>query len=317
MKKLSVIVPIYNCERTLKHCVDSIINQTFTNLEIILINDGSTDRSLELCNEYAQKDSRIIVLSQINQGASAARNLGMDKASGDYIAFVDADDYLDLTMYEKLINSIKENNSDVAFCHFNSINPLLYDAVVNKNYSRFMYGQKNPVMGCVWRMVLKKELISSLRYSSTIKFAEDIPFTLRIIEQATKVSVVDEVLYYYDVPVSTYERYMSRQNIKGIVEFKNSLYEFLSSVNLEEHANIICFQGYENLIRYGIYSNDKNLLKQLKNDKEYVSLNSRKNYKSYINLCMSKKDRIKAFLIHYKMFGVFKMVISLNTKGDK
>lgn len=317
MKKLSVIIPIYNCERTLENCVDSIVNQTYSNLEILLVNDGSTDKSLELCNAYAQKDARVIVLSQTNQGASAARKLGMDKASGDYIAFVDADDYLDLTMYEKLITSIIENNSDVAFCHFNTIDPLLYDAVVKKNYSRFMYGQKNPVMGCVWRMVLKKELISSLRYSSTIKVAEDIPFTLRIIERASTVSVVDEVLYYYDVPVSTYERYMSRQNIEGIIEFKNSLYEFLSSVNLEQHANIVCFQGYENLIRYGIYSNDKTLLKQLKNNVEFTSLNSRKNYKSYISLCMSKKDRIKAFLIHYKMFGLFKRVISLNTKGVK
>ena len=102
MKKISVIVPIYNVEKYLEKCLESIINQTFINLEIILINDGSTDFSGSICEKYKNKDNRIILIHKKNEGLSAARNKGLSIATGDYISFVDSDDFLDLNMYEIL-----------------------------------------------------------------------------------------------------------------------------------------------------------------------------------------------------------------------
>src|SRR5699024_165398 len=103
MLKLSIIVPIYNSEKRLGRCLNSIINQSYKNIEIILVNDGSTDTSLEICNEFKKKDSRVKVINKENEGVALARNDGLLVATGDYIAFVDSDDYLDLTMYENLL----------------------------------------------------------------------------------------------------------------------------------------------------------------------------------------------------------------------
>ena len=114
MAKVSVIVPIYNNEKYLKECLDSICNQTLTDIEIICVNDGSEDNSLKIIEEYKQKDNRIILINQDNLGVSAARNNGIKIATGEYIGFVDSDDYIDNDFYEKLYNAAKHNDSDMA-----------------------------------------------------------------------------------------------------------------------------------------------------------------------------------------------------------
>ena len=114
MPKISVIIPVYNVERFLKKCLESVINQTLSDLEIICINDGSTDKSLSILNSFAQKDNRIIVINQDNQGQSCARNAGLSIATGKYIGFVDSDDWIDLDFYEKLYNTAKKYNADIA-----------------------------------------------------------------------------------------------------------------------------------------------------------------------------------------------------------
>lgn len=111
---ISVIVPIYNAEQYLEKCIDSIINQTYTNFEIILVNDGSTDNSGSICDEYAKKDSRIRVIHKENGGLSSARNVGLDNANGEYVSFVDSDDWIEQDMLETLYNSCEENNAEIS-----------------------------------------------------------------------------------------------------------------------------------------------------------------------------------------------------------
>lgn len=111
---VSIIVPVYNAEKYLKQCIESIINQTYKNIELILINDGSTDNSSQICMFYAKRDRRIKYFYQKNAGAATARNVGLDKCSGEYIGFVDSDDYVDLDMYEILVTAIKESDAQVA-----------------------------------------------------------------------------------------------------------------------------------------------------------------------------------------------------------
>lgn len=115
--QISVIVPIYNVEKYLSKCIDSIINQTLTNIEIILVNDGSTDNSGKIIDEYAKKDSRIKVIHKKNGGQGSARNAGLDIAKGEYIGFVDSDDWIDSNMYESLYNAAISNNSDIVVCN--------------------------------------------------------------------------------------------------------------------------------------------------------------------------------------------------------
>ena len=113
MKKLSVIVPIYNVEQYLKKCLNSIVNQTYKDLEIILVDDGSPDGCPQLCDEYASLDNRIKVIHKKNGGLSSARNAGLDIATGDYVTFVDSDDYLETDIYEKVINIFEDHSADI------------------------------------------------------------------------------------------------------------------------------------------------------------------------------------------------------------
>lgn len=113
---VSVIVPVYNVEKYLARCVDSITSQTYENLDIILVDDGSTDNSGRICGEYAKKDTRIRVIHQKNKGASAARNCGITAASGNYIGFIDSDDWIDKDMYELLVNTAIEHHADIVRC---------------------------------------------------------------------------------------------------------------------------------------------------------------------------------------------------------
>jgi len=115
---ISIIVPIYNIGKYLPRCIDSILSQTHENLEIILINDGSTDNSGEICDEYASKDTRIIVKHQENAGVSTARNVGLEIAKGEWIGFVDADDWVEPAMFEKLLNAALTNNTQLSFCNY-------------------------------------------------------------------------------------------------------------------------------------------------------------------------------------------------------
>ena len=119
---ISVIVPIYNVEQFLSKCIQSIINQSYSRLEIILVDDGSTDDSPQICDEFKEKDKRIKVIHKKNGGLSDARNVGIEVASGEYIGFVDSDDYIDELMYEKLLNACIRNNSYISICGRNIVN---------------------------------------------------------------------------------------------------------------------------------------------------------------------------------------------------
>ena len=119
--KISVIVPVYNCEKYLPSCLDSILNQTYTSLQIILVDDGSPDKSGIICDQYAAKDSRIQVIHQKNQGVSAARNAGLACADGDAVGFVDSDDTIDADMYETLTSLMLAHKADVAVCGYKKV----------------------------------------------------------------------------------------------------------------------------------------------------------------------------------------------------
>ena len=117
-ERISVIVPIYNTEKYLARCIESILCQTYTNLEIILVDDGSTDKSGDICDFYARKDNRVKVVHKENGGAAAARNFALNMVTGQYIGFVDSDDYTDIEMYQKLYEKAKQENADIVVCGY-------------------------------------------------------------------------------------------------------------------------------------------------------------------------------------------------------
>ena len=117
MSKISIIIPMYNAEKYIARCLESVINQSFNDIEIIIVNDGSTDKSLEICRKYAEVDERIVILNKENNGVSVARNQGMNVATGEYVMFVDSDDWIDESMCQDLYKRISECNADICFCN--------------------------------------------------------------------------------------------------------------------------------------------------------------------------------------------------------
>lgn len=210
MNKISIIIPIYNVEQYLPQCLDSIINQTYKNLEIILINDGSTDNSGKICDNYAKVDNRIHVFHKKNEGVSSARNLGLEKCTGDFIGFVDPDDFIELNMYELLYNEQQKTNADIVWCnyynyfsneHYNivnifnenklyklpfAINKLGIDLFINKYYEH----------SHLWSKLYKKSIFDNIKFPYK-KTLEDLSIFLPTLMKANIICVIPQALYYY------------------------------------------------------------------------------------------------------------------------
>lgn len=209
MEKISVIVPIYNVEKYLRDCIESIICQTYTNLEIILVNDGSTDNCENICNEYVKKDSRIKLINKGNGGLSSARNAGIDVANGDYLVFIDSDDYVNKSMIEVLRNLLINNNADIAQCEFEkfydskniSDNSTFKETITVKNNKEALLSLSkidgkgvNAVVA--WNKIYKKKLFDDIRYPIN-KIHEDQFTTYKLIYKANKIVYTNKKLYYY------------------------------------------------------------------------------------------------------------------------
>lgn len=206
--KISVIVPAYNAGKYFENCIKSIVNQTYKNLEIIIVDDGSTDSTPQACDEWAEKDSRIKVIHKENGGAASARNIGLDNATGEYIGFVDADDYIDVDMYEIMLNDILENDADAARCGVERVSDDgtienwgtgIYDVrIVDNKQLLFDVGEGLgilPVSPC--NKLIKKECIGDIRFDTRFKFAEDTLFNFTVAKNIKKMVYHDVNRYHY------------------------------------------------------------------------------------------------------------------------
>lgn len=203
---ISVIVPVYNIEEYINRCIESIINQSYTLFELILVIDGSTDNSEIICDKWAKKDNRIRVIYQENGGVSSARNHGLDEANGDYITFIDGDDYIQPLMLEKLLEKIEQTDSDVSLCNLCVINlngnqksTKMPGEMFDKKYliSNYFY---NPVVKeLLWgpyQKLFKKELLQDIRFKR-YALGEDILFVFEVLQKINKLSYVDYDGYFY------------------------------------------------------------------------------------------------------------------------
>lgn len=202
---ISVIVPIYNVEKYLARCVDSIVNQTYKNLEIILVDDGSPDRCPQMCDDYAEKDSRIKVVHKKNGGLSDARNAGMAVATGEYISFIDSDDYVSDDFFECLLDVMNKENSDIAECsvvklyednRFDEFSDDLSVKTYDTQDAMSALIAENPFHQHVWNKLYKTELIKDIPYAVG-KLNEDEFWTYQVFGRANKVSKLNKTMYYY------------------------------------------------------------------------------------------------------------------------
>ncbi|NNL80818.1 MAG: glycosyltransferase [Flavobacteriaceae bacterium] len=197
---VSVIVPIYNAESYLPRCIDSIVNQTYKDLEIILVNDVSTDSSGQICDKYAARDSRIVVIhKEKNEGSSCARNSGLDIAKGDYISYVDSDDYLNTSMIEIMMGYMLANDLEIIECNFSRKNR-------NKTFDDKLYiedpvtATKRILAGSgfsVWRRIYKMSLVKDLRFIPGL-IHQDVFYTMDVLKIISRIGYLNSSLYYYN-----------------------------------------------------------------------------------------------------------------------
>lgn len=204
MPEISVIVPVYKVEKYLEKCIDSILNQTFKNFELILIDDGSPDRCGEMCDEYAEKDDRIHVIHQENRGVSAARNAGIKKASGNYIIFIDSDDYLEKDMFQIMINVAKEKETDVVTCAINywdeEGNSLRSDFIKEATYNNgqlmsALFGKPTPLGNGCCNKLFKFNKEKKALFQEGLAIAEDWIYLFDVFSVCNTGCQINDILY--------------------------------------------------------------------------------------------------------------------------
>ncbi len=291
---ISIIVPVYNVEKHLKKCIDSILNQTFQDFELILVDDGSNDNSLAICEENALKDNRIKIIHKENGGLSSARNCGIEASSGEYLGFVDADDYISYNMYEFLYRNLTENNADIAVCG-------LYNCYKNKKIPQYnkeefylmnnVEALKTALEGVKFSMHACNKLYKRCLFEKNIfpvnKLSEDAFVIPKILFESKRVVVNTVPMYYY----------IHRQNSITTSEYKKQDLDVLEAYfyNLklvEEKCPQLKTQAEFRVLWSFMYILDKMILTEnfgdIKKYYEIIKMLRKNTLKILLNPCFSK-----------------------------
>lgn len=272
---ISVIIPVYNTENYLQECLDSVINQTYDNLEIIIINDGSTDNSLEVCNKYKDIDSRIRIINQKNQGQANARNVALDTAKGEYVAFIDSDDIISQNYLATLYNYSKKYDSEVAFCNVYEFKGIfktnIKSTAIPKVYSTEGYMKmyiERKVSAKACGLLFKSKLVNNVRFRENI-FFEDWDYIYRLVNNANKVVYIRESLYFYrqrqDSTMSNARKNFGQKHYYSLKSILEEQEKFFSS-KYPELMPIFIVSALDNIAYYYIVPNvSLKILKELKN----------------------------------------------------
>ena len=318
MIELSVIVPVYNSQNYLRKCVESILNQTFKNLELILVNDGSSDQSAELCEEYEERDDRVRVIHKKNGGASSARNAGIEAAKGAFIAFVDADDYIEPNLYELVMP--KAYHNDIVFFHYtiekegkekqiyqrklmelknNSHNFMLF-------YTDNKCGEESILSVFSWRSIYNADLIkhNGISFPISLRTGEDRIFLFKLLLVANSIGVADEVFgYHYVIRGSA-----SLTGHKDLVKYIPWLFE--QNCNMDEEEQSVC--------KINTMLSEKDLssirLQRAEKMRQQIIVNEFKNNKENAKANMRKYWKIEFFRYSFKWKVFFVQVRYMNWK---
>lgn len=315
MVKISVIVPVYNCSKYLQGTIESILSQSYINFELLLIDDGSKDASLDICYEYARLDSRIKVFHKDNGGVSSARNLGLRNAVGEYIVFVDSDDFIAIDMLECLYNDIVSNKCDVAICGYKHMNIEEYNefqgirennsvaTIILKPLEAYYESQD---VSCICNKLYDTNIIKGLFFNEDINYGEDLLYTALVMSKAKRISIRKDIKYFY----IRRENSLSWQdgNIKfwqGYIDSKKIIYDSLVESGVEQSIVKNAWQEYCKAIiaiyRYVVH-------KRLHIDYIEIDNKYRNIMKKYINngnLSFAKKIEYFSFIYSFSLACLF------------
>lgn len=330
MCKVSIIIPVYNAQEHLKKCLDSVVNQTFKDLEVIIVNDGSTDNSLKICKKYSENDKRIKVIDKENGGVSKARNIGLLYVNSEYISFIDSDDWIEPNMIEGLYNSLLINNADFCMCNYIKENEIKSEYVKTNINKEVLYkneikcdllipliergnNEKEHVLAgfrSPWGKLFKRDIIEkyNIKFKEDLIIGEDFIFNLEFLININKSIINEEFYYHYWTNINSATMKYKKDCWESI--YRNTilyLEDFLKKNNLYLQAND---KVNKLIIKYFLMSvmnesrrdNPKtrvekiNTIKEMCDDK--IIINSLKSTK--LNL-FGKKNNLILILARYKL----------------
>ena len=327
---VSIVIPIYNVEIYLKKCINSILNQNFNDFEIILVNDGSTDSSLDICNEYLKKDTRINLVNKTNGGLSSARNAGLNVAKGKYISFIDPDDCINENYFNILINKAEMNDCDVIVSGYRTV-PNNVDIIPSYKLNEVLKGtdfilssdnvhSKNELC-FVWRYLYKLKLIkeNKIKFNEKIFIGEDVTFNLEVLVNANKVMAISDILYYYTINNPTS---LMRNKFKPNLE-SSLIKQYEKRYYLSKKYNLINNKKYKiDMANYYVNSIYRMIVTNLKNDescdfeKEIKRVSNNEMFRSSVkNLgfkykCYNFKEYIFYLALKFKVYPVLLKAIN-------
>lgn len=300
---ISIIVPIYNAENEIGRCLETLIHQTYRDIEIILVDDGSIDNSYKICQQYADKDNRILLLKKDNGGASSARNLGLEYAKGEYIGFVDSDDWIELDMYEYLLRVLEENNSDVSIIQSKSMNEVVKTenkfneniVIVNQNemIEKFFRIHSDELQVSAVMRLYKKSILDKIRFIEN-RITEDIYFSFKVFKECKNIAISNQIKYYWFLKEGSVTHSAYREKDRDYFYIWDRIIEEVEIEYPEyiQYAKRNRCRGYFTLLcKMLLYGVDKTYTNYEEDRKEYVK-QIREHYFEIIKFNMGVKRKI-------------------------
>ncbi len=327
MVKVSIIVPVYNVEKYLSTCLDSLISQTLKDIEIICVNDGSTDSSLVILKDFANKDSRIKIIDKQNEGVSVARNFGIEVATGRYLMFVDSDDYLIENACEKALNTIEQEDSDICiFGHYDLVDEKLVKSGVNKDIIEAQKQNNQTYTDFsinIWDKIYNRNFLitNSIKFIPNLKTSEDVIFNFVCQFNNPKVSYSTESLYVYRLTSensATSKSYI-KSDIESLKQFMGL--EIFKRQDLSSQLNVVgrflagCYWAYKKFNSDNVKAEIREMLKFVESQYHFADLLKLKRYRT-LKFLFVKNFLNNIFSLENTCDGKFKVLTILGARFE-
>lgn len=307
---VSIIVPIYNAEKYIFGLIENLMNQTYKNIEIILVNDGSTDNSLNICNELQSKDNRIKVIDKKNGGVSSARNKGIKESKGEYITFIDSDDNIGEDYVRKMVENVEDTYCLIK-CNYG--NKLDIGIQYRDEYLKKIIS--GSILGVCWGYLFRKDLLESIYFDEKTSYMEDTIFIIQYLLKVKNVKIIDNDLYIHNYNMESLT--VSKSNIeKNINEYLYSI-DRIKKILIEKKEYLNIYKKYLNNRKIKIVEaefakvNDIEIIKRLLNNQYIIDIINLSNinlqYKLFIRLLKTKKYR--KIILYIKIRNLIKRLV--------
>ena len=327
---ISVIIPIYNVEKYLKDCLKSVSNQQYKNLEIILVDDGSTDKSGMICDTYKNEDERIKVIHKKNGGVSSARNAGLQVAKGRWIAFIDSDDWVEETYFKIMIEKAKEEKADIVCCGYNrvtnddmeQINICENNEEYNSNQYLIMSLNPQSGFGFCHMKLIKRSIINDIRFCEDLAVGEDALFNIQLSKNVKKAIFLKQALYYYrnnaDSAVKKFDVNYVEKYLKSLI--KNGEYilaNYDSDIIRQNYYNFIAYHMLLIAVNYCYHPDNpnKNKNKMLKDISNYEVFKRGIKMSNYKNISLTRK--ITLFTLKHGLYFLTGLICKIRQKQNR